>query len=36
MIGYHVTTEKKVEKYKQTGCILDASIFEKELPNEKK
>jgi len=27
MIGYHVTTPKKLEKYKKTGCILEPVRF---------
>jgi hypothetical protein len=31
MIGFHVTTKKKLDKYKQTGCILPPVRF---WPNE--
>ena len=27
MIGYHVTTEKKVDRYIKTGCILSPVRF---------
>lgn len=27
MIGYHVTTERKVERYRATGCILPPVRF---------
>jgi len=27
MIGYHVTTQKKLAKYEQTGCILEPVRF---------
>ena len=31
MIGYHVTTEKKAERYKKTGCILARVNFFSDL-----
>jgi len=36
MIGYHVTTQKKLDRYKHTGCILEPVRFWSDLGSAKK